>query len=177
MNRLTSHLFLIIFIWQLAGFFVYFEIERNRVRKDIKQLIKNGSLKSKCRLFNFTQKEFNNLTWINDHEFKMNGHMYDVVKKNKNKHGYSVSCIDDTQETRLFAELDDATNSNLNNQSEKAPLKSFEKLLNAAYLEPFMTLIDFATIEFKEQSNHFFYQSLFSQFKKQKLLQPPKDLV
>ena len=176
-NRLFSFLFLIVFIWKLVGFYIYFEIERYHVRKDIKRAIKCSLPKIEFKQFNFTEKEFNQLTWIDGHEFKMNGRMYDVVKKNKNHFGYSVSCIDDTQETQLFAELDEATNANLNNQSEKTPLKSFVKLLNTAYLEPFMTLIDFATIEFKEQSNHFFYQSLFSQFKKQKLLQPPKDLV
>lgn len=177
MKRLFSVLFLIVFIWQLAGFFIYFEIERYYVRKDIKRAIKHSLPQNQYKQFNFTNKEFKDLTWINDHEFKMNGRLYDVVKKNKSNVGFSVYCIDDMQETVLFAQLDEATASNLNNQPEKAPLKSFVKLLKLAYVEPHGALTGKVYIEIAEQTNHFFYQSLFSEFKKQKLLQPPQDLV
>jgi hypothetical protein len=176
-KRLFSFLFLILFVWQLAGFFVYFEIERYHVRKDIKRAIKHSLPQNEYKQFNFTNEEFKELTWINDHEFKMNKRLYDVVKKNKNEFGYSVSCIDDIQETILFAQLDEATASNLNNQPEKAPLKSFVKLLKLAYIEPYGELTGKVYIEVVEQFNHFFYQSIFSDFKKQKLLQPPQDLV
>lgn len=177
MKRLFSFLFLFVFIWQLAGFFVYFEIERYHVRKDIKRAIKHSLPQNQYKQFNFTNAEFKELTWINDHEFKMNGRLYDVVKKNKSNVGFLVYCIDDIQETILFAQLDEATASNLNNQPEKAPLKSFVKLLKLAYIEPHGELTGKTYIEIVEQSNHFFYQLLFSKFKKQKLLQPPQDLV
>ena len=177
MKRLFSFLFLIVFIWLLAGFFIYFEIERHHVRKDIKRAIKHSLPQNQYKQFNFTEKEFKELTWINDHEFKMNGRLYDVVKKYKNRLGYSVSCIDDIQETVLFAQLDEATVSNLNNQPEKAPIKSFVKLLQTAYIEPHGSHTVKVYIEIAEQTNHFFYPSLFSDFKKQKLLQPPQELV
>jgi hypothetical protein len=176
-KRLFSFLFLIVFIWQLAGFFIYFEIERYHVRKDIKRAIKYSLPQNEFKQFNFTNAEFKELTWINDHEFKMNGRLYDVVKKNKSNVGFSVSCIDDIQETVLFAQLDEATVSNLNNQPEKAPIKSFVKLMKLAFIEPHCSSIGNGYIEIVEQSNHFFYQSLFSDFKKQKLLQPPQELV
>lgn len=177
MKRLISFLFLIIFIWQLAGFFIYFEIARFHVRKDIKRAIKHSLPQNKFKQFNFTNEEFKYLTWINEHEFKMNGRLYDVVKKNKSNVGFSVYCIDDIQETVLFAQLDEATVSNLNNQPEKAPLKSFVKLFKLAYIEPDDTHTGHAKTKITEQNNYFFYQSLYSEFKKQKLLQPPQDLV
>ena len=176
-KRLFLFLFLIVFIWQLAGFFIYFEIERYHVRKDIKRAIKHSLPQNQYKQINFTNEEFKELTWINDHEFKMNGRLYDVVKMNKSNVGFSAYCIDDIQESILFAQLDVATASNLNNQPEKAPLKSFVKLLKLAYVEPYGALTVKVYIEIAEQTNHFFYQSLFSDFKKQKLLQPPQDLV
>lgn len=147
------------------------------MRKDIKRAIKHSLPQNEYKQFNFTNEEFNELTWINDHEFKMNERLYDVVKKNKHDFGYSVSCIDDIQETVLFAQLDEATASNLNNQPEKAPIKSFVKLLQTVYIEPHGSHTGKVCVEIVEQTNHFFYQSLFSDFKKQKLLQPPKELV
>ncbi|MBM3186996.1 MAG: hypothetical protein FJZ67_11910, partial [Bacteroidetes bacterium] len=166
MKRLFSFLFLIVFFWQLAGFFVYFEIERYHVRKDIKLAIKQSLPQNEFKQFNFTEIEFQHLTWINDHEFKMNGRMYDVVKKYKNDAGYSISCIDDIQETRLFAQLDEATSSNLNNQPEKAPLKSFVKLLKLVYRVPDSVFWNYEEVEFQNQKNQFHYQSNSSEFNK-----------
>ena len=177
MKRLFSFLFLIVFIWQLAGFFIYFEIERYHVRKDIKRAIKHSLPQNEFKQFYFTEKELKELTWINDHEFKMNGRLYDVVKKNKSNVGFSVSCIDDIQETVLFAELDEATVSNLNNQPEKAPLKLFVKLLKLAYIERNSAFLSLQNIEVSERTIQFHFQTLFSEFKKQKLLQPPQNLV
>jgi hypothetical protein len=176
-KRLISFLFLIIFIWQLAGFFIYFEIERFHVRKDIKRAIKHSLHQNQYKQFNFTNQEFRDLTWINEHEFKMNGRLYDVVKKNKLNIGFSVYCIDDIQETLLFAQLDEATVSNLNNQPENAPLNSFLKLFKLAYIEPENRYTVAVIFEVFDAGNQFVYQSLFSEFKKQKLLQPPQGLV
>lgn len=177
MKRLFSFLFLIVFIWQLAGFYIYFEIESYHVRKEIKRLIKHSLPQNQFKQFNFTNQEFRDLTWINEHEFKMNERLYDVVKKNKSNVGFSVYCIDDIQETVLFAQLDEATLSNLNNQPEKAPIKSFVKLFKLAYIEPNSAFLNSEEVEFQERKNQFYYQSNFSEFKKQKLLQPPQDLV
>ena len=177
MKRLFSFLFLIVFIWQLAGFFIYFEIERYHLRKDIKRAIKYSLPQNEFKQFNFTNAEFKELTWINDHEFKMNGRLYDVVKKNKSNVGFSVSCIDDIQETVLFAQLDEATVSNLNNQPEKAPLKSFIKLLKLAFIERNSAFLNPEEVGFQDRTIQFHFQTLFSEFKKQKLLQPPQSLV
>ena len=107
----------------------------------------------------------------------MNERLYDVVKKNKSNVGFSVYCIDDIQETVLFAQLDEATVSNLNNQPEKEPIKSFVKLFKLTYSQPNSAFLNSEEVEFQERKNQFYYQSNFSEFKKQKLLQPPQDLV
>jgi hypothetical protein len=99
------------------------------------------------------------------------------VKKNKSNVGFSVSCIDDIQETVLFAQLDEATASNLINQPEKSPLKSFVKVFKLAFIEPDNRFLGLVNFETTNEDNQFFYQTLFSEFKKQKLIQPPQDLV
>lgn len=176
-NGLISIFFLLIFIWQLAGFFIYFEIERHHVRKDIKRTIELSLHRNNYKKFNFTTEEFNMLTWINDHEFKMNGRFYDVVKKNKSKIGFSVACIDDFHETVLFTELEEATILNLNNQPEKAPIKSFGKSFECYYL-PMEIIQRDNQLEYQIKLIHnFHYASLFAQFKVSEQIPPPDFFV
>jgi hypothetical protein len=166
-----------LFFWQLVGFNVFFQVERFQVRKDIKKAIKHSLPDKSYKEFNFTFKEFNQLAWINDHEFKMDGRMYDVVKKKKNDIGYSVSCIDDIQETVLFAKLDEATTSNLNNQPEKAPIKSFVKSFECNYI---LTEIIQSNHQLEYEINiihNFHYEYLYAQFKVSEQIPPPDFFV
>ncbi len=177
MRRFFSFLLMSIFIWQLAGFFVFFELERFHVRKEIKKAIKHSLPEKEFKQFNFSALEFKSLTWINDHEFKMNGRMYDVVKKSKINSGYSVSCIDDIQETVLFAKLDEATVSNLNNQPEKSPLKSCVKVFKSSYLNNEFDIELVTSSYIITQKDFFHYDFIFAQFKVAEHLEPPKILV
>ncbi len=177
MRRIFSFLLLTIFTWQLIGFFVYFKWEQFLVRKEIKKEIKQNLPQNEFQSFHFTFKEFKDLTWINDHEFKMNGRMYDVVKKKKNDLGYSVSCIDDIQETVLFAKLDEATASNMSNQPEKSPFKSCMKIFKTNFIVNDYQNDSFEEILFVSKKEFFHYNFLYAQFKIAAQLQPPQILV
>jgi hypothetical protein len=166
-----------LFIWQLVGSHLFFQVERFHIRKDIKKAIKHSLPDKSYKEFNFTFKEFNQLAWINDHEFKMDGRMYDVVKKKKNNIGYSVSCIDDVQETVLFAKLDEATASNMHNQPEKSPFKSFMKMFKTSFIVHESHNDSFEEISFASKKEFFHYNFIFAQFKIAAQLQPPQFLV
>ena len=166
-----------LFIWQLVGFHVFFQVERFHIRKDIKKAIKHSLPDKSFKEFNFTFKEFNHLDWINDHEFKMDGRMFDVVKKKKTGIGYSVSCIDDIQETVLFAKLDEATASNMHNQPEKSLFKSFMKIFKTSFIVNDYQNESFEEISFASKKELFNYNFLYAQFKIAAQLQPPQNLV
>ena len=166
-----------LFIWQLVGFHVFFQVERFHIRKEIKKAIKHNLPDKSFKEFNFTFKEFNDLAWINAHEFKMNGRMYDVVKKKKTDDSYTVSCIDDIQETVLFAKLDEETTSNMHNQPEKSPFKSFLKIFKTSFMVADYQSDLFEGNPFASKKEFFHYSLLPAQYKIESQLQPPQILV
>jgi len=127
-RRILSILILLIATWQIVGFFTYFEWEHYHMRKDIKHALKHSVPQNQLKEFDFTNKEIKNLTWIKSHEFKLNGRLYDVIKKMPTKNGFHFKCIDDHQETALFQKLEESTAVNLNNSTSSSPLKHWLKL-------------------------------------------------
>jgi len=130
-RRIISLLVILIALWQIVGFFSYFEWEKFRIRKEIKQVIKQSVPEEKLVQLDFTFSEYKNIKWIEFNEFKLNGCMYDVVCKKKTKTGYQLMCLNDIQETVLFAKLDDSTANNLVSQS---PLKHWIKVLKNPFV-------------------------------------------
>lgn len=88
-----------------------FHIQRQRIRKEIKTRIKQGVPKGEMRVFSFSLSgdDLKNLQWHNDHEFRFEQRMYDVVHRSIQNDSIYFQCIDDNQETVLFAQLDELT--------------------------------------------------------------------
>ncbi len=76
------------------------------------------------------------LNWIKPNkEFKIGVKYFDVVWKKKLKNGsFSVQCVDDRQETKLFIHLTDFTNKNLNQQNKQSSLGLVFELVKTPYL-------------------------------------------
>jgi hypothetical protein len=129
-----SILIVFLMLWQIIGFFGYFEFSHHRIKKEIKKQIKEGVPAQQLVHFSFTEKELNQLTWIKSHEFKLNGSLFDVVRKKKTTDGYHLECISDKQETVLFANLERMVNSDLNDQHENPGLACWIKLLSSPLL-------------------------------------------
>jgi hypothetical protein len=122
--------FLLLFAYQLVGFFAFFEIEHYLVRKQIKKAIKLSVPENQLISFHFSEKEATQLHWVKAHEFRLNGRFYDVVHKTKNKGTWYYQCINDIQETQLFERLYSATAQNLSDTPPAHPMKSWLKVLN-----------------------------------------------
>jgi hypothetical protein len=114
MQRKYAYFFMTLMIWQLCGFVGYFELSRWQIKKDIKQSIKQGVPISDLTVFTFSTKELDQLTWVEDHEFKFKGRMYDVVSTKNERYKTKLYCIHDKQEEKLFVGLGDAVSQKLN---------------------------------------------------------------
>ena len=130
MRKLLQYGFLLLFAYQLVGFFAFFEIEHYLVRKQIKKAIKLSVPENQLIRFHFSEKEVAQLHWVKAHEFRLNGRFYDVVHKSKNKGIWYYQCINDIQETQLFERLGSATAQNLSDTPPAHPMKSWLKVLN-----------------------------------------------
>ena len=104
--RLPALLVLAALVWQ-CGQFASFEVRRLAVKQEIKLRLKAGVPENERVNFTFSATDFEALTWVKPaREFKLNDRYYDVVVKTVDADGtVHVACIDDRQETELFADL------------------------------------------------------------------------
>lgn len=92
--------------WILFGVPYKFVFDQKLIRKEIKQRIKQGVPESEMFVFNLKSLHSDaNVEWVNSHEFKKGNQLFDVVRTE----GDLLYCINDTQEEKLFSNLDDLT--------------------------------------------------------------------
>jgi hypothetical protein len=120
---LTAVLLLTVFLFGQQYLFLS---KRYAIRKEIKRKIKNGVDEKDMFFFQLSEVENDpSFYWENDHEFHYNGSMYDVVKRN----GDELKCINDDQEAKLFAGLDNLVRKRMD--GNVANMKSLQILLFA----------------------------------------------
>lgn len=90
--------------------------KRYAIRKEIKRKIKSGVDEKDMFFFQLSEVENDpSFYWENDHEFHYKGSMYDVVKRD----GNLVKCINDDQEAKLFAGLDQLVRKRMDGRSSE----------------------------------------------------------
>ncbi|MBK8340958.1 MAG: hypothetical protein IPK99_13590 [Flavobacteriales bacterium] len=109
-RRLSSALWafpLLVLMASQLGHLASFEWKRKAVRKEIKLRLKAGVPQDERTSFQVTEAQYASLDWVKpQREFRSNGRFYDVVELHVQADGsFLLSCVDDRQETALFAEL------------------------------------------------------------------------
>ena len=130
---------LLIFLFNAFGFWIAFKIEQNQiyaqVKKEIKKALKNTVPSDELYGFNVLNgKDLpENATWVKpEKEFRLNGNMYDIVRRENNNGRSVLYCINDKQEKALFANLDEhiekhiATHSKNKNSKTKTEKKAID---------------------------------------------------
>lgn len=112
--------------------FLVFKYRQNTIRKEIKKQIKEGVSESELIEFDAIQIYTSDAQWIKPgKEFRLNGSMFDVVRKEFKNGKLVFQCINDTQETKLFADLDELVKKRMNgdtDEEKKNLTKDFLKL-------------------------------------------------
>jgi Rps23 Pro-64 3,4-dihydroxylase Tpa1-like proline 4-hydroxylase len=99
--------------------------------------------------------------WIHSREFKYNGDMYDIVKKEETDEKLIVHCINDTKEKKLEEEFEKRVHQN---SSEDKRLPVNKNIINSLFFEPIQneqisnTLVYEISLDYKRTD---FYQSPF----------------
>ncbi len=130
MRKLLLYGFLGLMCYHLLGFFTYFEWKRYAINNEIKHELKHAVPENQLTQFHFTNHEIHQLKWVKSHEFILNGHYYDVLKKEKTKNGFFFHCISDDQETTLFKQLKSMTSFNLSHEGKDQPVNIWFKFLS-----------------------------------------------
>lgn len=102
----VSILLLAVITFSLYGPYFTFSYQQFHIRKEIKKQIKKGVPENELQKFNVSELS-GKISWTDGkREFSFSGKLYDVVKKEFTKDGFVFYCIDDSQETELFKNLD-----------------------------------------------------------------------
>ncbi|TNE53163.1 MAG: hypothetical protein EP338_11515 [Bacteroidetes bacterium] len=130
-RRGSAFILLSLLIVQILGFTVFYQFEQTKIRKQLKTYIKHGVSESQLRVFEFDQRSYSKLQWCKKNEFKRQGHFFDVIRRRKLPHGgWKLYCIDDVQESMLFANLNRFVDSNLGNSGKENPVGTVFSILN-----------------------------------------------
>jgi hypothetical protein len=109
-------------------------------KKEMKRLLKVQAPASMLRVFVFPAapavQQRLGVRWIEDHEFRFDGRMYDIVRSEQRGDSVVYTCIEDEMETRLFAGLDALIRAHMNSETkQKAAESRVQRLLAQPFLE------------------------------------------
>lgn len=107
LRKAFSILLLFVFLYNLVGYYVVFNMIQFQVKDEVKYLLKHNVPLEDLVLISIENNESSLLTWTKPHkEFRYQGQMYDVVLKEIKGSKTLYSCIHDFKESKLFENLD-----------------------------------------------------------------------
>jgi len=173
LKKLVSITVLSIFLFNLGGFFIVFNFQQVAIRKEIKKQIKEGVPEDELTIITQTSENFDEIVWIKPKkEFTYKGTMYDVVRKTVEDNGdITYHCINDTQETTLFVNLDNLVKKNMDARNNGKD--SIKLLFQSLYFSNDLMKINFSTNE-KKVELFIFYSSYYLSPDLYVLAPPPK---
>ena len=140
MQKSLGAFLLLVFLFNLAGIFAVFKLQKMLIRNEMMQLLQSPVFEKELTVIRSSPGK-QHLEWENDNEFCYQGTMYDVVKKKINSPGESeFYCITDEDETLLRSNLIEMMKKN--NSSQQA-LNNLFKLLGSVFLPAKKVTIDF----------------------------------
>ena len=127
-------------VFSIAGFYPVYVILQLQARQEIKMRIKQGVPESEIHKIVFAVNE--KINWVRKgKEFSFKNQLYDVVRKEYLKDHVIYYCINDKQEEKLFAGLDEMVRKQMadKDSSQGNTAESFSDLFSQIYVavEPF----------------------------------------
>ncbi len=113
-----TFVFLLLLMFQSTGYYLYFKIQQQHIRFEIKQKIKAGVPQDEIVLLKLSrtiQDNRDEFQRIHEHEFRYQGKMYDIVRQEDQGEATWFYCISDEKETLLFARLDEQVKNEMRN--------------------------------------------------------------
>jgi len=123
MCNAISILLLFVMLFQATGWLFIFEIQQCEIRREIKQQIKAGVPEQDLVLLkisrNLEEKSNSIFQRIHEREFRYEGNMYDIIRREAHGDTTWYYCLSDEKETQLFANLDELVKRDMNQNPER----------------------------------------------------------
>lgn len=130
MRRFFALLFLSLYLYNFVGYLAVFAVMQYRVRCEVKRMLKGTVPQGELLTLTFHTESLEQglyaLQWIEPHEFRYNGGMYDILRSHVDGDSTSYVCINDVQEEKLFAHLDSHVQRHMGDSGQPAKFDSFK---------------------------------------------------
>lgn len=130
MKKFVAIIFLSLYIYNIAGYLALFAVMQQRARAEIKKSLKQSVPEHELHHFAFHTPSLDTgvypIQWIDDHEFRYNGSMYDIVRQLRVQDTTYFVCVNDIQEERLFAHLDSHVQRHMGDSGQPGKLDPFK---------------------------------------------------
>lgn len=156
-RKSISILLIIVFVYNLFGWYTLFSIIRNEVRKEAAQVINEGIRHHELVQFRIEGNQHASLRWVNDHEFCFENNYFDVVSSSEVNGVLYLLCYCDKKETNLVVKFDESTNQHKKDSSPLSRTISgfLKKTLSELYCPGFLEMgsrsykiVEFFTFKF-----------------------------
>ena len=139
--RPMAFILLMVMLANTAWYYPVTQYHRVQIRREIKRRIKNSIPEDQLHTITVRSETDPSLKWIHKgKEFRFRGMMYDVVRLQKTDSSITYHCINDMEETLLFAELDQKVQQQMDHQDNGGSGILAKKILKAItanlYLNP-----------------------------------------
>jgi hypothetical protein len=123
-RKFLASALLLFFLFNIGGYFIWYNIARSNIQKEIKQEIRKGLAEKDLTQISVPVGDESAIAWIKPgKEFTYAGAMYDVVKSEIRKGRKIYYCIDDVKEKKLVAGF---AKMNESNQKARKLLSNFQ---------------------------------------------------
>jgi hypothetical protein len=124
MKKFLSIFLLVIFLFNLAGYFIVFKVIQYSVQQEMKVYLQKNSSDKETEIITIPTIEIaspsSRIKFTDDDEFIYNGKLYDIISS-KSSNGYTTFyCMNDKQEEQLYSTLKDHI---IHNTDQNLPLK------------------------------------------------------
>lgn len=130
MKQAIALLFISLFAFQLGGWIIPFHLRQCHIRHEIKQRIKKGVAQNDLISIQASPGNLEKMEWKDEHEFRLDGEMYDIVSTGISDGQLVYQCINDKQEQKLFSQLDQLVKRQLEQESGKYSLGKLAKSIS-----------------------------------------------
>jgi hypothetical protein len=104
-------------------------LQQSGIKAEMKRIIHSNLSKEEQEVFRFSindKPSLAKLEWENDHEFRLDGKMYDVIERKMENGNLIIRCISDEKETALLNKLNE--NWKENDRSNKIAIELYQLL-------------------------------------------------
>jgi hypothetical protein len=149
-KRITSIVFLLLFLFNFAGIYFYFGVRIFTIKQEMRAALKNKPDSELTRL-ELPVAEFER-SRVDEHEVKVNGKMFDIARIQFAGDRVIIFCLHDEAEDNLLSFLD-AVSSRAHNDKHPVP-GTIVQFLSLTFLVTYFTF-DASTVDYSFAETHY----------------------